>query len=165
MRRAELVMAVVLAVFSCYLMWKSSELPVGWIPERGPGPGAFPFWLAAGMLACCGWIILRWLRGVGPLVKSEESYMDRHSLNQFLLGAGSLGVMIGLIHVIGVYGSVPLFLIFYMRVLGGHTWMKTGTIAILSPVITFLFFELALKITLPKGFTEPMFYPIYDLVY
>ncbi|MGD8696672.1 MAG: tripartite tricarboxylate transporter TctB family protein, partial [Gammaproteobacteria bacterium] len=60
---------------------------------------------------------------------------------------------------------VPLFLIFYMRVLGGHTWSRTATLAILTPIVTFLFFEIALKITLPKGFTEPMFYPIYDLVY
>ena len=165
MRRAELVMAIVLAIFSGYLMWKSAELDIGWIPKRGPGPGAFPFWLAVGMLACSLWTILRWFRGVGPFADSEEPYMDRHALNQFLLGAGSLGVMIGLIHFIGVYGSVPLLLIFYMRVLGGHTWSKTATLAIVTPIVTFLFFEIALKITLPKGFTEPMFYPIYDLVY
>ena len=66
MRRAELVMAVALAAFSGYLMWKSAELEIGWIAERGPGPGAFPFWLGAGMLACCAWIILRWLRGAAP---------------------------------------------------------------------------------------------------
>jgi hypothetical protein len=117
------------------------------------------------MLVCSLWIILRWFRGIGAFADSEEPYMDRHALNQFLLGAGSLGVMIGLIHFIGVYGSVPLFLIFYMRVLGGHTWSRTATLAILTPIVTFLFFEIALKITLPKGFTEPMFYPIYDLVY
>ncbi|KPK57918.1 MAG: tripartite tricarboxylate transporter TctB family protein [Gammaproteobacteria bacterium] len=165
MRRAELVMAIALAIFSGYLMWKSAELEIGWIPKRGPGPGAFPFWLAVGMLVCSLWIILRWFRGIGAFADSEEPYMDRHALNQFLLGAGSLGVMIGLIHFIGVYGSVPLFLIFYMRVLGGHTWSRTATLAILTPIVTFLFFEIALKITLPKGFTEPMFYPIYDLVY
>jgi putative tricarboxylic transport membrane protein len=165
MRRAELVMAVVLAAFSGYLMYKSAELDVGWIPERGPGPGAFPFWLAVGMLACCAWIILRWIMGRAPQAESDEPYMDRHAFNQFLLGAGSLGVMIGLIHVIGVYGSVPLYLVFYMRVLGRHTWLKTGTIAILTPIVTFLFFEIALTITLPKGITEPLFYPIYDLVY
>jgi hypothetical protein len=32
-------------------------------------------------------------------------------------------------------------------------------------VVTFLFFEVALKITLPKGYTEPLFYPIFDLLY
>ena len=35
----------------------------------------------------------------------------------------------------------------------------------LTPVITFLFFEIALKIALPKGFTDELFYPIYDLFY
>ena len=42
MRKAELIMAVVMAVFSAYLMLKSAELPIGWIPRRGPGAGAFP---------------------------------------------------------------------------------------------------------------------------
>ena len=32
MRLAELVMATVMAAFSLYLMWKSAELPIGWIP-------------------------------------------------------------------------------------------------------------------------------------
>ena len=48
MRVAELVMAVVMAIFSLYLMWKSAELPIGWIPDEGPGGGAFSFWLATG---------------------------------------------------------------------------------------------------------------------
>ena len=41
MRVAELVMAIALAVFSLYLMWKSAELPIGWHPQTGPGGGAF----------------------------------------------------------------------------------------------------------------------------
>ena len=41
MRKAELIMALVMAVFSVYIMWKSTELPIGWIPEEGPGGGAF----------------------------------------------------------------------------------------------------------------------------
>jgi len=52
MRRAELVMALALGVLSAYLMVKSAELPIGWIPREGPGGGAFPFWLSAGMLVC-----------------------------------------------------------------------------------------------------------------
>ena len=59
MRRAELLMALVLGAFSAYLMVKSAELPIGWIPDEGPGGGAFPFWLAFGMLICCVWIVAR----------------------------------------------------------------------------------------------------------
>jgi len=165
MRRAELIMALVMAVFSGYLIFKSAELPIGWVARRGPGAGAFPFWLSVGMLLCCLWIVVRWLRRTSPLSVSEESYMDSHALVLFLQGAGSLAIMIALIHWIGVYGAIPLFLIYYVRVLGGHAWRKTLLIALVTPVLTFLFFEIALKITLPKGYTEPLFYPVFDLLY
>ena len=163
MRMAELVMAVVMAAFSVYLMWKSTELPIGWIEGEGPGGGAFPFWLAAGMLACCLAIIVRWWRRASPPSRSTEPYMDRRTIQLFLIGAGSLTVMIGAIHVIGVYLSVPLFLIFYMRFHGRHGWLTTGSLALATPVATFFFFEIALKITLPKGLTEPAFYPLYEM--
>ena len=163
MRVAELAMAVVMAAFSLYLMWKSMELPIGWIPEEGPGGGAFPFWLSAGMLLCCVVMIVRWYRGTSPLSRSTDIYMDAHALQSFAQVAGSLTVMIGLIHIIGVYGAVPLFLIFYVRFLGGHKWLTAGAIALTTPVAMFFFFESALKKTLPKGFTEPLFYPLYDI--
>ena len=35
MRIAELVMALAMAALSLYLMWKSMELPIGWLPEIG----------------------------------------------------------------------------------------------------------------------------------
>jgi len=69
------------------------------------------------------------------------------------------------IHIIGVYGAVPLFLIFYMRFLGRHRWLTTGALAASTPVVLFLFFEIALRITLPKGLTEPLFYPLYAIFF
>ena len=53
MRLAELIMAVVMGLASIAMMVKSAELPIGWIDGEGPGGGAFPFWLAAGMGVCC----------------------------------------------------------------------------------------------------------------
>jgi putative tricarboxylic transport membrane protein len=155
-------MAVIMALFSLYLMRKSAELPIGWIAGEGPGGGAFPFWLSAGMFFCCVWIVVRWLRRTSATSRSTTPYMDPHALKLFLIGAGSLTVMIASIHIIGVYVAVPLFLIFYMRFLGRHTWITTAVLALIMPVATFLFFEIALRITLPKGLTEPLFYPLYD---
>ena len=163
MRRAELVMAIIMAIFSGYLMWKSAELPILWVPKRGPGGGAFPFWLSLGMLICCIWILVRWFRRTSPQSRSDEPYMDRHALSLFLTVSISLTVMIGLIHFIGVYGSLPLFFVFYMRFVGRHSWPKTVAIAAATPVGLFFFFEVVLRITLPKGYTEPLFYPLYDL--
>ena len=152
-----------MALCSIGLMVKSAELPVGWIAGEGPGGGAFPFWLAAGMLACCIWTFVKWLRGRSPYSGSDEPYMDRQSLMLFVTAAGSLTVMIGLMHFIGVYFAVPALLVFYVRFVGRHSWWLTSAIAVATPVVTFFFFEIALRITLPKGHTEPMFYPLYDI--
>jgi len=165
MRKAELIMALCLALFSASIMWKSTELPIGWIPNEGPGGGAFSFWLGFGMLLCCIMIIVRWFRRSSAPSRSTEPFMRLETLKLFLLVAGSLTAMIGAIHVVGIYVSVPLFLIFYMRVLGKHGWSTVGAFAVFTPVLTFFFFEIALKITLPKGVTEPAFYPLYDIFF
>ncbi len=42
----------------------------------------------------------------------------------------------------------------------------TGAVALAMPVATFLFFEIALNITLPKGLPvieETIFYPLFDI--
>lgn len=161
MRRAELVMAVVMGIFSLYLMWKSAELPIGWEPGKGPGGGAFSFWLSLGMLICCVVIFVRGLRGKTPQARSDLPYMDRVALKQFAISAGSLGLTLLAIHWVGVYIAVPLFFIFYIRFVGRHSWFTTGAVALSTPVVTFFFFEIGLKILLPKGVTEPLFYPLY----
>jgi len=165
MRMAELVMGLVMGVFSLYLMWKSAELPIGWIAGEGPGGGSWPFWLATGMLVCCIAIVIRWAKRITRESRSEEVFMDSRTMKMFALNAGSLGAMIGLFHIVGAYGAIPLFLIFYLRFMGGHSWRLTGIFAAVTPVITFLFFEIALQKTLPKGITDPWFDPIFAFFY
>ena len=165
MRRADLVMAIAMGFVALSLMVKSAELPIGWIEGEGPGGGAFPFWLSAGMLVCCAAMVVNWWRGKSAPSRSREPYFDRETLSLFAVAAGSLGAMIGLIHLIGVYFSVPLFLVFYVRFFGRHSWPVSGLLALLTPVAAFFFFEGALRITLPKGYTEPLFFPLYDFIY
>ena len=162
-RVAELAMAILMGVFSLYLMWKSAELPIGWIPDEGPGGGAWPFWLAVMMLLSCVGIIVNWVRRKGTVAVSEEPYVERGVLIDVGLVALALIVTVGLFSFIGVYGALPLFLIFYMRLLGNHSWKLSIFFAVLVPIVAFFFFEILLKITLPKGFTEPLFYPLYRI--
>lgn len=166
MRKAEFLMAVAMGIFSLYLMWKSAELPIGWISGEGPGGGAWPFWLSAVMAVCCGIILFNWYRRTSPPSKSEDVYMDRGTLIAVGLVAGSLIVSVALFYVIGVYGALPLFLVFYVRYLGKHSWPVTAAMATLTPIATFFFFDIALKITLPKGLPiveETIFYPLYKI--
>ena len=163
MRRAEIVTAVLMAALSIYFMVKSAELPIGWIEDEGPGGGAFSFWLAAVMLVCSVFIAINWYRRVSPPSQSDEPFMDSYAVKMFLLVGGGVTVMIGLVHVVGMYGAIPLFLLYYIRFLGRHSWTTTLAISFAAPVIAFFFFDVALRIVLPKGYLEPLFYPLYDI--
>jgi hypothetical protein len=112
-RTAELLMAILMGVFSIYLMVKSTELPIGWVDVAAV--------------------------------------------------AGSLIITVALFSFIGAYGALPLFLLFYIRFLGKHSWRLTAALTVGIPVVTFYFFEITLKIILPKGITEPLFIPLYKI--
>jgi putative tricarboxylic transport membrane protein len=164
-RTAELLMAIVLAFLSVAFMVKSAELSIGWVPGRGPGAGAWPFWLSAGMLAASLVTLFRWFRGVTPESRSSELFMSRSAVSIVGTAVAALtGLLIG-IQVIGIYFSLILFLVFFVRITGRHSWPTTLGIALLTPVFIFCLFEWALTIPLPKALSEPLFYPIYDLIY
>jgi hypothetical protein len=114
------------------------------------------------LLSCVG-VIINWIRRKGPIAVSEDTYIERGVLVDVGLVALALIVTVGLFSLIGVYGALPLFLVFYMRFLGNHSWKLSLFFAVVIPIITFFFFEIALKITLPKGVTEPLFYPLYRI--
>jgi hypothetical protein len=90
-------------------------------------------------------------------------YIESHVLGDVGAVAGALIVTVALFSWIGIYGALPLFLIFYLRFLGKHSWLLTGTLSVFIPVVIFYFFEITLKIILPKGITEPLFLPLYKI--
>ena len=164
-RSAELLMAILMGLLSIFLMWKSAELEIGWIPDRGPGGGAWPFWLSAVMLICCVITIFRWWRKATPESRSSVEFMDKNTRRINYITVGSLVALLGLTHIIGIYFSIFLFLLFYLRFVGRHSWLLTGILSVASPVFLFFFFEAMLKILLPKGYSEPLFYPLYQIIY
>ncbi|MBT6275742.1 MAG: tripartite tricarboxylate transporter TctB family protein [Chromatiales bacterium] len=170
-RSAELLMTLCMAALSGYFMYEAAKLPVGWIEDEGPGGGFWPFWLSMMMLVSCVWTGINWLRKHTKVSQSTEKYFAPGVLVDVGVVALALFVTIALfdgigpIPGIGVYGALPLFLFFYLRVLGKHSWTLTLICTFSIPVITFLFFEIALKITLPKGISEPLFYPLFKFFF
>jgi len=164
-RTAELAMAILLALASIGLMFKSAELNITWIPGRGPGAGAWPFWLSTGMLLCCLVTVFRWWRGITPESTNTRLFMSRETVRIVGTSAGAIFFLLAATHFIGLYLALMLFLLFYIKVIGRHNWVVTMCLTIGVPVFIFCLFEWALKIPLPKAVTEPWFYPIYDLMY
>jgi hypothetical protein len=162
--KPESLIALSLMAFGVWCMWYAVRLPIGWDGARGPGGGAFPFWLSAVMVAAAG----------GVLVRSVTAGMDAAALKPFF-EAGMLGpvaavtigliVTVGLMQVVGTYVAIPLFMFWYLRIVGRNGWTVTLALTLLTPVVLFFFFEVALLILLPKGITEPLFFPLYAMFF
>lgn len=172
MRRAEIVTAFILGLFSMYLMWKSGE-PPAWNPDAArfdnigfdesgaPGSGFWPFWLGVIMLASCVWTGINWALRQTPASVSTAPFLDSYGKKMLLtVGGGLIGFLV-LIEMAGFYGGMLIFLVYYIRFLGRHGWTTTLSIAIGVPVVCFFFFDIAMRIVLPKGYLEPMFIPLY----
>lgn len=167
MRYGEIVTAGVLALFSIYLMWKSTELPIGFVEGRGPGGGAWPFWLSAIMLACCIMIAVKWWRGTSPASQSEDPFLDGYGWRMLMFVGGGLLGFVALIDIVSMYGAIAVFLLYYLRFLGRHSWGLTLSLSLAAPILLFFFFEGAMRITMPSGwsFTDPVFDFLYDIIY
>jgi len=165
-RTAELIGAILLALLSAGLMWSSTDgLEIGWVTGKGPGSGAWPFWLSAIMLLSCIATIINWFRGATPESRSNEIFISADTMA--IVGVTVLALLALLLatHYIGLYFAMMLFLLFYLRIMGRHSWVLTLTLALATPISLFFFFEGALIIPLPKGYSEPLFEPLYDLIY
>lgn len=164
-RKAELVMAIATIVISLAFMWKSTELSIGWVPRKGPGSGAWPFWLSAGMLLASIATLVRWFLKATPESRSEDIYISRNAVFVVGVSVGALLFLLIATHFVGIYIGLLFFIFFYLRFVGRHGWVTTIALTIGVPVFIFCLFEWALTIPLPKGISEPWFYPIYDLIY
>jgi hypothetical protein len=167
MRLGEIVTAGVLAVLSIYMMWKSTALNVGYVAGKGPGGGAWPFWLSAIMLICTIAIAYNWARRSSPPSRSTEPVLDAEGRKMLLQVGGGIFGFVALINVISIYGAMALFLFYYVWFLGRHKLWLALTISIATPIVFFFFFEALMRITLPKGmsFTDPFFNVLYDIIY
>lgn len=167
MRLGEIVTAGILAVLAIYMMWKSTELPVGYVTGRGPGGGAWPFWLSGVMLLCTIWIAINWARRTSPPSRSTEPVLDAEGRKMLLqVGGGLVGFLL-LIDIISMYGAVGVFLFYYVWFLGRHSLALSLVLSLGMPVLLFFFFEGLMRIPMPSGmsFTDPVFDVLYDIIY
>lgn len=160
---ADRVIAAALMALSVYFMMHATALPIGWNGMTGgPGGGAFPFWLSAMMFLASGGILVRSLRS-GSM--TSDHFFDSTMLKPVLAVVIALVVTIALIPIMGAYIALPLFLFWYIKLYGKHSWLLTACLVIGTPLFLFFFFEVTLRILLPKGVTEPLFFPLYAMFF
>ena len=152
-RTAELLMALATLALGIVLMIKvySEGLNIGWVEGRGPGAGMWPFWLSVGMVLAALATLVRWFTGATPESRSREPYIAADTL--FLVGISAFSLLLFLILItfVGTYLALMVFMAFYVRFLGRHSWPVTIAFVIGTPIFCYLVFEVALTKYLPKG--------------
>lgn len=165
MKIVELATSGAIMVLSAYFMWHATVLPIGWNPGSGPGGGAFPFWLSLGMFACAAAVFGKSV--MVPLTPAQIKRVFIHPQASGQMAVMAVGTIatVALMPVLGAYVVLPLFMIGYTKYIGRSSWILSLSLAIGTMLFCFFFFEVALKILLPKGVTEPLFIPLYAIFF
>jgi len=164
-KKAEITVAVILALSSLALMIKSMENRITWNAEENMGAGFLPFYLSLGMLICSVLVIINFFLKRTPQSKDENPFIDPEAFKFVSVTLVSLIVLVFAIGYLGIYFSLIFFLAFYLRYFSDKSVLFITLFSLITPVLTFLFFEWLLKIPLPQGISEPLFYPVYDFMY
>jgi hypothetical protein len=145
MRAADLITASILSLFGGLVLFDALRLGIGWGSD-GPKSGFFPFWLALMMVLSCAVIVTQETRKA-----IRRSFVTREKFAPVLKVLWPATAAILLMHWIGLYVSSALYIGFYMRWVGRHTWTAVVLLACAIPVITFLVFEKWFYVPMPKG--------------
>lgn len=160
MRLGEIIMALALAGLSLFIMWTAGEVAewqgarfsnIGFDDRGVPGSGFWPFWLCVIMFVCSIWVLFNAIRGkTGPSQK-KEPFLDSYGVGVVVkMGGGVLG-MVALTDIISMYFAMAVFLFYYIFILGRHSLGLSLAMALVVPFWMYLFFDITMTKTLPKG--------------
>lgn len=145
MRLADLVTASLLMLLGSVVIFDALRLGIGWGTD-GPKSGFFPFWLALIMVLVCAAVIVQAVRRASP-----KPFVSREQLKPVLKVLWPAGAAVALMHVVGLYVASALYMGFYMRWVGRHSWGAVVALAVGIPVVTFFIFEKWFLVPMPKG--------------
>ena len=145
MRTADLATAAVLLVLGLVVLGDAMRLGFGWGTD-GPQSGFFPFWMALLMVVSCAFILLQALRRL-----AGGAFVTRAQVRPVLAVLAPATAMVLLTQFIGLYVASGLYLGFYMRWVGRHSWWAVIAFAVAVPVVIFMIFEQWFLVPMPKG--------------
>jgi hypothetical protein len=145
MRTADIIAASLLTALGVLVLAEAIRLGFRWGPD-GPQSGFFPFWLAIILIGHSLAVIVRALRR-----HSKTPFVTREQLRSVLTVAVPAALMVLLTQLVGLYVASALYLGFYVRRVGRHSWATALGLAVCVPLVTFLVFERWFLVPLPKG--------------
>ena len=151
MRKAEISTSIILLLLSVLVVFEAYRLGFGWGLE-GPQPGFFIFWLGLALGASSAVIIFR--ARFDTAAFQGTKFISKRSLPTVL---GVFLPMVGavlLMEFFGFYIASAVYLAFFMRWMGGFSWIMVLFVASLFAFSHYFVFEKWFLVPLPKGLLE-----------
>jgi putative tricarboxylic transport membrane protein len=145
MRTADIITASLLTGLGALVLVEAVRLGFRWGPD-GPQSGFFPFWLAVILIGHSIAVVVRAVRR-----NSRQPFVTREQLRSVLTVIVPAAAMVLVTQFFGLYLASALYLGFYVRRVGRHSWATALGLAVIVPVVTFVIFERWFLVPLPKG--------------
>lgn len=147
-RTTEIIVGIVVLLFGAAFMIDSYRIGAGWGIE-GPKAGFFPFYVSLIIVVSSLFILLGALRmrGAGGRVP----FVERGQMVQVLKVLIPAALYVLGIQLIGIYVSSIIYIIGFMRWVGGYPWWKSALIGVVIVVTFFFMFEVWFQVPLYKG--------------
>jgi putative tricarboxylic transport membrane protein len=146
-RKADIVVALLLAAVGGLVIYDSFRLGMGWASD-GPQSGYFPFYIGLILVVASLGTIAVALFGRD---QSDGAFVERSQLRDVLKVLAPTAIFVALIGFIGIYVASALFIAAFMRWLGKFRWRTIAIVALAVPFAFFLLFEIWFLVPLPKG--------------
>ena len=145
MRVADLVTASVIMLLGGVVVYDAVRLGIGWGTD-GPKSGFFPFWLGVLLLVVCAGLLIQ-----AALRAEPRPFTTREQLGPVLKVLWPAVAMVVFMQWIGLYVASALYIGFYMRWIGRHSWLAVVGLAVGVPLVAFVIFEKWFLVPMPKG--------------
>jgi hypothetical protein len=148
-KSADIMVAVILLCLGLVVGFDSFRLGSGWGME-GPKAGFFPIVMAIIAVAGCLVIIRQAMKGTSS-VKGSKPFVPAGGMKPVLTVFIPACGMVLLTEVVGLYLAAMIYLLAYIKIVGGYRWRTVLLVSIPIPLIFYWVFEKIFLIPMPTG--------------
>lgn len=150
-RGVEAGVAAVIGLLGLIAVVGALRVGIGW-GDEGPMAGFFPFYI--GLIIIVSSVANLYNLFADP--KDFGAFATWGQIGKVLSVVIPTAVYVGIIPYIGIYEASALLIGTFMMWLGRYRWSVAIPVALLVPVLTFVFFERWFLVPLPKGPIEKL---------
>jgi hypothetical protein len=145
-RGVEAGVAVAIGIFGLICVIGSLKVGMGWADD-GPRAGFFPFYIGLIIVISSVVNLFTLLSGA----KDDGVFASWNQILKVLSVVIPTAVYVSILPFTGIYVASALLIGTFMMWLGKYRWTAAIPVALLVPVLTFVFFERWFLVPLPKG--------------